>query len=67
MHELMGKESVGVNLVAEDAYESEEDEEWWVGTVRLEEVREEEEETLEEMDESERGGSIHHQHLHKLG
>ncbi len=41
VHELMGEESVGVNLVAEDEYESEEDEEWWVGTVRMEEVREE--------------------------
>jgi hypothetical protein len=29
-----------LNLVAEDEdeYESEEDEEWWVGTVRIEEV-----------------------------
>jgi hypothetical protein len=53
VHELMGEESVGVNLVAEDEYESEEDEEWWVGTVRMEEVREEEEETLEEIDKSE--------------
>jgi hypothetical protein len=51
--ELMREESVGVNLVAEDEYESEEDEEWWVGTVRMEEVREEEEETLDEIDESE--------------
>ncbi len=42
VHELMGEESVGVNLVAEDEYESEEDEKWWVGTVRMEEVREEE-------------------------
>jgi hypothetical protein len=42
-----------VNLVAEGEYESEEDEEWWVGTVRMEEVRKGEEETLEEMDESE--------------
>jgi hypothetical protein len=50
VHKLMGEESVGVNLVAEDEYESEEDEEWWVGTVRMEEVREEEEETLEEID-----------------
>jgi hypothetical protein len=49
----MGEESVGVNLVVEDEYESEDDEEWWVGTVRMEEVREEEEETLEEIDESE--------------
>jgi hypothetical protein len=28
VHELMGEESVGVNLVAEDEYESEEEEEW---------------------------------------
>jgi hypothetical protein len=49
----MGEESANVNLVAEDEYESEEDEEWWVGTVRMEEVQEEEEETLEEIDESE--------------
>ncbi len=44
-----------MNLVAEDERESEEDEdeEWWVGTVRMEEMREEEEETLEEIDESE--------------
>jgi hypothetical protein len=56
VHKLMGEESVGVNLVAEDECESEEDEdeEWWVGTVRAVEVREEEEEeTLEEIDESE--------------
>jgi hypothetical protein len=60
VHKLMGEESVGVNLVAEDEYESEEDEdeEWWVGTVRSVEVREEEEEedTLEKIDESEPGG-----------
>jgi hypothetical protein len=54
VHKLMGEESVGVNLVAEDESESEEDEddEWWVGTVRTVEVRDEEEEVLEEMDES---------------
>ncbi len=51
VHELMGEESANVNLVAEDEYESE-DEEWWVGTVRMEEVQEDEEETLEEIDES---------------
>jgi hypothetical protein len=38
VHKLMGEESVGVNLVAEDEWGSEddedEDEEWWVGTVR---------------------------------
>jgi hypothetical protein len=55
VHELMGEESANVNLVAEDEFESEEDEEWWVGTVRMEEVQEEEEETLEEIDESEPG------------
>jgi hypothetical protein len=50
----MGEESASVNLVAEDEdeYESEEDEEWWVGTVRVEEVQEGEEETLEEIDKS---------------
>jgi hypothetical protein len=58
VHKLMGEESVGVNLVADDEYESEEDkdEEWWVGMVRAVEVREEEEETLEEMVESEPEG-----------
>ncbi len=57
VHELMGEESAVVNLVAEDEdeYESEEEEEWWVGTVRIEEVQEEEEETLGEIDESEPG------------
>jgi hypothetical protein len=51
----MGEESASVNLVAEDddKCESEDDEEWWVGTVRVEEVQEEGGETLEEMDESE--------------
>jgi hypothetical protein len=55
VHKLMGEESAGVNLVAEDEWESEEDEdeEWWVGTVRMEEVQEEEVETLEEIEESE--------------
>jgi hypothetical protein len=38
MHKLMGEESVGVNLIAEDGSEEEdkeedEDEGWWVGTV----------------------------------
>jgi hypothetical protein len=42
VHELMGEESANVNLIAEDEYESEEDEEWWVGTVRMEEVQEKE-------------------------
>jgi hypothetical protein len=55
IHELMGEESASVNLVAEDngVCDSEEDEEWWVGTVRMEEVQERGGETLEEMDESE--------------
>jgi hypothetical protein len=35
VHRLLGEESAGVNLVAEGEYESEEDEEWWVGTVRI--------------------------------
>jgi hypothetical protein len=48
-HKLLGVESVGVNLVAEDDYESEEDEEWWVGTIRIE--PEEGEEAPEEVDE----------------
>jgi hypothetical protein len=54
VHELMGEENVNVNLVAEDKneYESEEDEEWWVGTVRMEETEEEEEETLQRVDKS---------------
>jgi hypothetical protein len=53
VHKLMGEESVGVNLVAEDECESEEDEdeEWWVGMIRAVQVREEEE-ALEEIDES---------------
>jgi hypothetical protein len=57
VHKLMGEESVGVNLVAEDECESEEDkdEEWWVGTVTAVQVREEEE-ALEEIDESEPEG-----------
>jgi hypothetical protein len=51
----MGEESASVNLIAEDngVCDSEEDEEWWVGTVRIEEVQEGGGETLEEMDESE--------------
>jgi hypothetical protein len=59
VHELMGEESASVNFVAEEEYESEEDEEWWVGTVRVGEVREEEEETLEEIDESEPEREVH--------
>jgi hypothetical protein len=51
-NKLLGVESAGVNLVAEDNYESEEDEEWWVGTIRVE-PEEEEEEALVEVDKSE--------------
>ncbi len=59
MHKLMGEESAGVNLVAEDESELEEDEdededeEWWVGTIGVMEVRDDGEKALEEMDESE--------------
>jgi hypothetical protein len=53
VHELLGEEHVGVNLVAEGKCESDEDEEWWVGMVRMEETQEGEEETLEEIDEPE--------------
>jgi hypothetical protein len=60
VHGLLGKESVEVNLVAEGEYESEEDEELWVGTVRMEEVKEREEETLEEIDESEPEREVRH-------
>jgi hypothetical protein len=60
MHELLGEESVGVSLVAEGKYESEEDEEWWIGTVRMEEIQEKEEETLEEIDESEPEREVRH-------
>jgi hypothetical protein len=55
VHELLGEESVGVNLIAEGEYESEEDEEWWVGTVRMEG-----EETLEEIDELEPEREVRH-------
>ncbi len=60
MHKLLGEESAGVNLVVEGEYESEEDEEWWVGTVRIEEMGEEGEETLEEVDESEPEREVRH-------
>jgi hypothetical protein len=60
VHKLLGEESAGVNLVAEGEYESEEDEEWWVGTVRIEDMGKGEEETLEEIDESEPEREIRH-------
>ncbi len=51
VHKLLGENGAPVNLVAEDEYESEEDEEWWVGTVRVEEG-----ESSGEMDDSEPEG-----------
>jgi hypothetical protein len=61
MHRLLGEENASVNLVAEGEHESEEDEEWWVGMVRIEgEEEEEEEEALEEIDESEPEREIQH-------
>jgi hypothetical protein len=51
VHKLMGEESAGVNLVAEDESELEEDEgededeKWWVGTIGVAEVQDQEEET----------------------
>jgi hypothetical protein len=58
VHKRMGEESAGVNLIAEDESELEEDEdeEWWVGTVGVMEAQDEEEEALEEIDESEPEG-----------
>jgi hypothetical protein len=53
MQELLGEEHVGVNLVTEGECESDEDEEWWVGMVRMEGTQEEEVETLEELSELE--------------
>jgi hypothetical protein len=57
VHKLMGEESAGVNLVAEDESkldeDEDEDEEWWVGTIGVMEVRDEEEKALEEINESE--------------
>jgi hypothetical protein len=57
----MGEENVGVNLVAEDESErgedededEDEDEGWWVGTVGVAEMPDQEEGTLDEMVESE--------------
>ncbi len=51
VHKLLGENGASVNLVAEDEYESEEGEEWWVGTVRVEEG-----ESSGEMDDSEPEG-----------
>jgi hypothetical protein len=49
MQRLLGEEDASVNLVAEGEYESEE---WWVGTVRIEEGEEEEEEGEKEEEET---------------
>jgi hypothetical protein len=63
VHKLMGEESVGVNLIAEDEGELEEDEdedeEWWVGTIGVVEVRDQGEEALDEVTESEPEGETH--------
>jgi hypothetical protein len=56
VHKLLGKDSAGVNLVAEGEYESVEDEEWWVGTIRIEGMGEEEEEALRKAGEPEPEG-----------
>jgi hypothetical protein len=66
MHKLMGEENVGVNLVAEDESEigeeedEDEDEGWWVGTIGVMEMPDQEEETLDGMvaSEPEKGGSL---------
>ncbi len=71
VHRLMGEESVGVNLIAEDESElgedddedanenEDEDEGWWVGLVGAMEMQDQEEETLDEAIESEPEGEIH--------
>jgi hypothetical protein len=50
-HKLLGKGDACVNLATGDNYESDEEEEWWVNTVRVEE----EEEDLEEMEDLDSG------------
>jgi hypothetical protein len=54
VHKLLGEESAGVNLVAEDEseLEEEEDEDWWVSIVEVMEVLNEGGKTLEVSDES---------------
>jgi hypothetical protein len=59
VHKLMGEESVGMNLVAEDESELDEDEEWWVGTIGAVEVQDQEEDALEKVVESEPGEETH--------
>jgi hypothetical protein len=55
VHRLVGEESAGVNFVVEieSELEEDEDEEWWVGTVGVMEVREDKEGASEEVGESE--------------
>ncbi len=62
VHKLVGEESVGVNLVAEDESEPEEDEdeEWWVGTIGVVEMQDQEEGAPDEVIESEPEGETHH-------
>ncbi len=71
VHKLMGEESVGVNLIAEDESElwenedededgdEDEDKGWWIGTVGVMEMQDQEEETLDEMTESEPEKGVH--------
>jgi hypothetical protein len=57
-HKLLGESDASVNLITEGDYESEEEGEWWVSTVRVEEEKEEEEEEdMEEVDDSESEGN----------
>ncbi len=57
VHRLLGEESAGVNLVAENESDLEEnktedeDEGWWVGTIGAMEMRDQEGEALEEVNE----------------
>jgi hypothetical protein len=51
-HKLLGETDACVNLATGDGCDSDEEEEWWVNTVRVEE---EEEEDLEELEDPEPG------------
>jgi hypothetical protein len=61
VHKLVGEESVGVNLVAEDESgpEEDEDEEWWVGTIGVEEMQDQEKGAPDEVTGSEPEGETH--------
>ncbi len=69
VHKLMGEENAGVNLVAEDESELEEDEdeEWWVGTVGVMEAQDEEEGSTgrNKRAGARKGNPIHRQHLYQ--